>query len=98
LNERTANRDQPISLQARRAQLAAIKAAGLSAPDDLSVITQPVLVVNGDHDLMVASSLSADMARRLPNARLTIYPDSGHGGVFQHYRAFVPAVLDFLAD
>lgn len=98
LKERTQDRDQPISLQARRAQLAAIKTAGLSEPDDLSRITQPVLVANGDHDLMVASGLSADMARRLPNARLTIYPDSGHGGVFQHHRAFVPEVLDFLAN
>lgn len=26
----------------------------------------------------------------------TIYPDSGHGGVFQHHREFVPAVLEFL--
>lgn len=41
--------------------------------------TQPVLVANGDHDLLVASSQSADMARRLPNARLTIYPDSYQG-------------------
>lgn len=98
LKERTRNRDKRISLQARRAQLNAIRTAGLSAPDDLSVITQPVFVANGDNDLMVASSLSADMARRLPNAKLTIYPDSGHGGVFQHHRAFVPAVLDFLAD
>jgi pimeloyl-ACP methyl ester carboxylesterase len=98
LKERTKDRDKRISMQARRAQLKAIRTAGLSAPDDLSVITQPVFVANGDRDLMVASSLSADMARRLPNARLTIYPDSGHGGVFQHYRAFVPAVLDFLAD
>lgn len=98
LKERTEDRDKPISLQARRAQLQAIKTAGLSAPDDLSVITQPVFVANGDHDLMVASSLSADLARRLPNAQLTIYPDSGHGGVFQHHRAFVPAVLNFLAD
>lgn len=98
LKERTEDRDKPISLQARRAQLKAIRTAGLSPPDDLSVITQPVLVANGDRDLMVDSSLSADMARRLPNARLTIYPDSGHGGVFQHHRAFVPAVLDFLAD
>lgn len=97
LKERTEGRDKPISLQARRAQLQAIKTAGLSAPDDLSVIKQPVFVANGDKDLMVASSLSADMARRLPNAQLTIYPDSGHGGVFQHHRAFVPAVLDFLA-
>jgi len=98
LKERIKDRDQPISLQARRAQLNAIRTAGLSAPDDLSVITQPVFVANGDHDLMVASSLSADMARRLPNAQLTIYPDSGHGGVFQHHQVFVPAVLDFLAD
>lgn len=98
LKERTENRDKPISLQARRAQLQAIKTAGLSEPDDLSVITQPVFVANGDRDLMVASSLSADMARRLPNAQLTIYPDSGHGGIFQHHRSFVPAVLDFLAD
>lgn len=98
LKERTHERDQPISLQARRAQLAAIKTAGLSEPDDLSRITQPVLVANGDHDLMVASHLSADMARRLPNARLTIYPDSGHGGVFQHHQAFVSEVLDFLAN
>jgi pimeloyl-ACP methyl ester carboxylesterase len=97
LKERTNERDQPISLQARRAQLDAIKAAGLSKPDDLSRITQPVLVANGDRDLMVASRLSADMAHRLPNARLTIYPDSGHGGVFQHHHAFVPAVLDFLS-
>lgn len=98
LKERTENRDKPISLQARLAQLKAIKNAGLSEPDDLSVITQPVFVANGDHDLMVESSLSADMARRLPNATLAIYPDSGHGGVFQHHRAFVPAVLNFLAD
>lgn len=98
LKERTHDRDKGISLRARRAQLKAIRAAGLSQPDDLSVITQPVFVVNGDNDLMVHSSHSADMARRMPNAHLTIYPDSGHGGVFQHHRQFVPEVLKFLED
>lgn len=98
LKERTENRDKGISLQARRAQLKAIRAAGLSQPDDLSVITQPVFVANGDNDLMVHSSHSADMARRMPNAHLTIYPDSGHGGVFQHHQNFVPEVLKFLED
>lgn len=97
LKERTADRDKRISVQARRAQLKAIRAAGLSEPDDLSVITQPVFVVNGDHDLMVASSHSADMAARIPNARLKIYPDSGHGGVFQRHRDFVREALQFLA-
>ena len=53
-------------------------------------------VANGDHDVMVASSLSADLARRIPNAKLTIYPDSGHGGVFQYHREFVEEVLAFL--
>jgi pimeloyl-ACP methyl ester carboxylesterase len=98
LKERTEHRDKPISLQARGAQLKAIKNAGLSTADDLSVITQPVFVANGERDLMVKSSHSADMVGRLPNATLTIYPESGHGGVFQHHRAFVSAVLDFLAD
>src|SRR3954452_9393349 len=98
LKERTHNRDKKISLQARRAQLKAIRAAGLHAPDDLSVITQPVFVANGDHDLMVASSNSADMARRIPNSRLRIYPNSGHGGVFQHQREFVAEALEFLGE
>lgn len=96
LKERKTGRDKRISLQARLAQVKAIRAAGRSEPDDLSRITQPVFVANGDHDLMVASSHSTDMARRLPNAHLTIYPDSGHGGVFQHHEEFVPEALAFL--
>lgn len=98
LAERRTDRDKTISLQARRAQLQAIVRGGRSAPDDLSVITQPVFVANGDNDLMVASEHSADLARRLPNARLTIYPNSGHGGVFQYHHEFVPAALEFLAE
>lgn len=98
LKERTSQRDKPISMQARIAQLTAIRHAGQCPPDDLSVITQPVLVANGDNDLMVASSHSADMARRIPNAKLIIYPNSGHGGVFQHHETFVPEVLRFLGE
>ena len=96
LAERTTDLDAPISTQAGLAQLRAITGGGLHAPDDLSAITAPVLVANGDHDLMVASELSADLAARLPNATLRIYPDSGHGGVFQYHHEFVPDVLAFL--
>ena len=98
LEERTQNRDTKISVQARIAQIKAIRHAGQSQPDDLSVITHPVFVANGDHDLMVDSAHSADMARRLPNAQLKIYPNSGHGGVFQHHQTFVPDALQFLAN
>lgn len=96
LKERTTDRDKPVSPQARVAQLKAIVTAGGQAPYDLSIITQPVLVANGDHDVMVASAHSEDLARRIPDAQLIIYPDSGHGGVFQYHERFVPAVLEFL--
>lgn len=96
LKERTEDRDKRISVQARLAQLKAIRAAALQEPHDLGQIRQPVFVANGDNDRMVASSHSVDLARRIPNAKLTIYPDSGHGGVFQYHREFVPAVLEFL--
>lgn len=97
LAARTSDRDRKIRLQARIGQLKAIRRAGLSDPDDLSVITAPVLVANGDEDVMVASSHSADLARRLPNATLKIYPRSGHGGIFQHHKTFVPDAVAFLA-
>lgn len=48
----------------------AIVGGGKAVPDDLSVITHPTFVANGDHDIMVASEHSADLARRLPNSQL----------------------------
>lgn len=98
LAERTSDLDTPISSQAGLAQVRAITKAGLHPADDLSQIKIPVLVANGDNDLMVASEHSKDMAARLPDSRLRIYPASGHGGVFQHHREFVPEVLDFLGE
>ena len=96
LKERTSDRDKRITPLAMRAQLKAITAFGNRDPHDLSAISHPTLVANGDHDVMVASSHSADMARRLPNASLVIYPDSGHGGVFQYHHEFVAKVQNFL--
>jgi pimeloyl-ACP methyl ester carboxylesterase len=98
LRERTTDRDKPISHQARIAQLKAIREAGLGPPHDLSTITQPTLAANGDNHVMVASSQSRALAERIPNAELIIYPDSGHGGIFQYHQRFVPAVLKFLAS
>ena len=96
LGERTTDRDKPISHQARIAQLLAIREAGLGQPHDLSQITQPTLVANGDNDVMVASSQSHVLAEQIPNSKLVIYPNSGHGGIFQYHEQFVPVVLEFL--
>jgi len=96
LKERTTDRDKSISVSSFQAHLKAIHAWGLQEPSDLSRIQQPVLVANGDHDRMVPTHNSADLARRLPNAQLKIYPDAGHGGIFQYHAEFVPQALEFL--
>jgi pimeloyl-ACP methyl ester carboxylesterase len=98
LKERTTDRDKAISIRAFRTQLKAIHAFGLQKPADLSRIQQPVLVANGDDDRMVPTSNSYDLAHRLPNATLRIYPDAGHGGIFQAHDRFVPEALEFLGS
>lgn len=98
LSERSSNRDKEISVAAYIAQLQALSAWGKKQSVDLSVVKQPVLVVNGDEDRMIPTVNTHDLARRLPNNKLIIYPDAGHGGIFQHYATFVPSALNFLAE
>ena len=57
---------------------------------------QPVFVVNGESDRMVPSKNTVDLDRRLPNSQLVVYPDAGHGGVFQFHEDFVKRALKFL--
>lgn len=97
LKERTEDRDKDISVGAFLAQLEALRVWGKKAPADLSVVRQPVLVVNGDDDRMVPTVNTHDLARRLPNSQLIIYPDAGHGGAFQFHADFVRSTLEFLA-
>ena len=96
LKERTADRDAKISVKAFQTQLKAIKRWGRSTPADLSRITQPTLIANGDNDRMVPSVLSEDMHRRIAGSELIIYPDSGHGGIFQYHREFASAAIEFI--
>lgn len=97
LGERVMDRDEPIALPAFRTQLEAIKAWGRAEPQDLSRIAAPTLIANGDNDRMVPSDLSEDMHRRIPDSTLEIYPNSGHGGIFQHGEAFTTTLLKHLA-
>jgi pimeloyl-ACP methyl ester carboxylesterase len=98
LKERTTGRDKAIALRAFNTQLKAIHAWGLEQPADLSGVHHPVLVANGDDDRMVPTSNSYDMANRIPNATLRIYPDAGHGGIFQFHERFVLEALEFLGS
>ncbi|TCB05260.1 alpha/beta hydrolase, partial [Acinetobacter sp. ANC 4641] len=97
IHQRTENRDKKITISAYRAQLKALKKWGNKKPADLSMVQQPVLIANGDHDRMVPTVNTYDLAKRLPNSTLIIYPDAGHGGIFQFHQDFVTQSLAFLA-
>ena len=96
LEERANDRDKAISVGSFRAQLKAIHRWGRQQPADLAGIHQPVLVMNGESDRMVPTRNTVDLDRRLPNSQLVVYPDAGHGGVFQFHEDFVKRALEFL--
>lgn len=98
LKERKRNRDKDPTPVAFLRQLKAIKAWGRQAPQDLGNIRIPVLIANGDNDIMVPTVNSTDMARRIPDAQLVIYEDAGHGGIFQNQADFVSKALSFLNE
>jgi pimeloyl-ACP methyl ester carboxylesterase len=98
---RTEDRDAIATLEARDAQLDAITTWGIpdaSRLGRLAGITQPVLVANGDNDRLVPTKNSYLLAERLPNAQLKIYPDAGHGFLFQYPADFAGHVERFLND
>jgi pimeloyl-ACP methyl ester carboxylesterase len=97
--ERTRDRDLRVGRASREAQYDAVLEWGTprhSALDRLRAIGQPVLVATGDSDLVVPPRLSHLLAGLLPDARLRVYPDSGHGFLFQYHREFSAEVLAFL--
>lgn len=95
--ERKTGRDKGPTPRAFLRQLKAIHAWGRQLPQDLTRIRIPVLVANGETDIMVPTPNSRNMARRIPGAELVIYPDAGHGGIFQYHTQFVTTALAFMA-
>lgn len=97
LKERKTDRDKGPTPRAFLRQLKAIHAWGNQALQNLGAITSPVLIANGDHDLMVPSENTVDMAKRIKGAELVMYQDAGHGGIFQYHQEFAKTALAFLA-
>jgi len=98
---RTTERDEPTTWQTRQAQYDAVCAWGIpnhSLLERVAAIDLPVFVANGDSDPMILPRYSYLLAGLLPNARLTIYPDSAHGFLFQHHTRFAADVNAFLAE
>jgi len=83
-----------------RAHVTAIRAwtQQPAAPDRLANVKLPVLVVSGSHDIMIPTANSYNLSQQLPNAELVVYPDSGHGSLFQYPERFARDVARFVAD
>jgi pimeloyl-ACP methyl ester carboxylesterase len=62
----------------------------------LRAVRQPTLVASGSHDTMLPAKNAYAMFKELSNAQLVLYPDSGHGALFQHHATFVSHVQTFL--
>jgi pimeloyl-ACP methyl ester carboxylesterase len=68
-------------------------AAGRRTPE----ITAPTLVADGAEDQLDAVSNSRAIAELIPGAKLAIYPDAGHGFLFQEGTPFAVTVESFLS-
>jgi pimeloyl-ACP methyl ester carboxylesterase len=99
IGKHTIDADPAASDVAIQAQLKAIVAWGSMPANDklLEAIAQPVLIVNGSHDVMTPTPNSFAMYQHMPTAQLSLYPDSGHGALFQYHDHFVSQVNDFLS-
>jgi pimeloyl-ACP methyl ester carboxylesterase len=98
---RTTDRDVPTTWQTRQAQYDAVCAWGIpnhALLQRVAAIDLPVFVANGDSDPMILPRYSHLLAGLLPDARVTIYPDSAHGFLFQHHRQFAADVNAFLNE
>jgi pimeloyl-ACP methyl ester carboxylesterase len=98
---RTTDRDEPTTWQTRQAQYDAVCAWGIpnhSLLQRVAAVELPVFVANGDSDPMILPRYSHLLAGLLPDARVTIYPDSAHGFLFQHHSQFAADVHAFLEE
>ncbi|MGH3212182.1 MAG: alpha/beta fold hydrolase [Trebonia sp.] len=68
-----------------------------AAGRETSKITAPTLVADGTEDRLDAVSNSQAIARLIPGANLLLYPDAGHGFLFQEGTPFAFAVESFLS-
>ena len=97
---RQTDREPEAAPQVAAAQLAALAKWGQVTGErygSLRNITHQTLVVNGHDDIMVPTVNSFILQQKLPDARLILFPDSGHGAHFQFPEEFAEAAARFLA-
>ena len=59
-------------------------------------ISAPTLIADGTDDQLDPVANDHDLARLIPGSRLVLYPDAGHGFLFQDWTRFASLVNSFL--
>ncbi len=99
LAQRTEDLDRPSGPAVAGPQVAAFREWEQSPRfAGLKDVRQPTRVVNGVHDEMISVANSYRLVEYLPNAVLLVYPDSGHGSLFQFHDSFTRQAAAFLAS
>ena len=96
---RVADRDPEVGPQVAPAQIEALGKWGEQWPDAqdyLMAIGQPTLVINGQKDEIIYPINSFMLQQKLPNAQLILYPDAGHGSMYQYPELFLEHAAIFL--
>ena len=73
----------------------------MNEPDDLFTNLNKAWWIFREREvlrLLVPTINSFTLFERLPNARLSLYPDAGHGGLFQYGETFVAEGVRFLHE
>lgn len=64
--------------------------------DRLGELKMPVLVLNGDNDVLIPTSRSYELLKGIDNAQLLLYPQAGHAFLFQYAERVARDVNEFL--
>ena len=94
-------RDLPLSQEAFVAELTAV--LGWAQPDSLAFVraknvSTQTLIVSGKNDLLVPIVNPIRLYEAMPNSRLLLLPDAGHGVMFQYPELFTQEVGNFLKN
>jgi pimeloyl-ACP methyl ester carboxylesterase len=65
-------------------------------PDEIKTIKAPTVIACGEYDQFIKLEHFQDLARLIPNAKLVILPNLGHGGPLQDPAKFHQAVVNLL--
>ena len=89
-------RHRPLTREAYLRQLQACRAHDVSGR--LGEIRAPTLVIHGELDPLVRVENGRHLAREIPDARLIVYPDTGHIPEVERFEKFNRDLLAFLGS